>query len=201
MPRGVEALLTTEPDDSVLTDEERTRAETFGHEGRRRQFVLGRTAARRLAAARLGCLPAQVPLSFDDDGAPRLGGGFVSIAHGGRGASSVGAAAVADRAVGIDVERVAPRRPDLWTRLLRPEERPVLDALGGPTDEAQTLLWTLKEAVLKAQRTGFRAGARSVHLHLGPAPEAATARSGGGAWGLRYRRVDDLWVAVAWAMP
>ena len=203
LPQGVEVLITTEPDDSVLTSDERRRLATFRHVDRRRQFVLGRTAARRLAAARLGCAPAAVLLSLDDDGAPHLGDAFVSIAHGGRGDAAVGAAALADRAVGIDVEVVARRRPDLWTRILRSEEQSLLDALGGPTDDAQTLVWTLKEAVLKAQRTGFRAGGRSVRLDLhadGAPPEVgdATAASDQGDWRLRFGRIGVVWVAVAW---
>lgn len=205
LPAGVDVLLTSDPDESVLTDEERLRLATFGHAGRRRQFVLGRTAARRLAAARLGCGPIAVPLAVDADGAPRLPGAHISIAHAGRAHGALGAAAVADRPVGIDVEGVRARRPDLWRRLLRPNEYGLLDALGGPTDEAQTLLWVLKEAVLKAQRTGFRAGAQSVVLQ--PRPDgtfgagAVRAESDRGAWELYAHHTDGVWTAVAWLAP
>ncbi len=194
---------TSREDVSVLSPSELSRLATFGHAGRRRQFVLGRTAARTLVASRFGCAPHEVSLTVGEDGAPRVEGGFVSIAHGGRGDALVGAAALAARPVGLDVERVAPRRPDLWTRILRPEEYALLDALGGPTDDVQTLLWALKESVLKAQRTGFRAGGRSVRLALDTA-HLAEAGAGGavsehGAWRLAYRRLDDLWLAVAWS--
>ena len=64
--------------------------------------------------------------------------------------------------------------------MLRDDERPALDALGGPTDDAQTLLWSMKEAVLKGQRTGLRAGARSVRLTLDTAPPGAVAGGAGG---------------------
>ena len=207
LPPGTALGLARVPDPAALSDAERARAEAFASSDRQRQFALGRTAVRSLAAARLGCAPRAVPLSVGADGAPEVEGAFVSIAHAGRGARAVGAAVLAGRPVGIDLEAVRPRHPDLWRRVLSDDERPALDALGGPTDEAQTLLWALKEAVLKGQRTGLRAGARSVHLSLdadGAPPErgGATAESRlSGRWRLRYGRVGGLWLAVAWASP
>ena len=202
----------------VLSAAERARVVGFGSADRRRRFALGRSAARTLAAERLGCAPADVPLAVGADGALRLDGQgcdglHVSISHAGRGGNAVSVAALADRPVGVDVEAVAARHPALWRRVLRDDEHDLLDALGGPTDSAQTLLWSMKEAVLKGQRTGLRAGARSVRLALdGPAPPTGGVASGGaasggaaavseasGAWRLRYTRVGDLWLVVAWA--
>ena len=212
-PPGLSARLAQEGDGDLdaLSAAERARLAGFGHDARRRQFVLGRTAARTLAAQRLGVAPADVDLGVGADGAPQVPAGHVSIAHTGR-AASAALAAVASGPVGVDLERVGPRRPDLWTRILRPDERTLLDALGGPTDDAQTLLWTLKEAVLKAQRTGFRAGGRSVrlvldgpsaqHAHTHRAPPdrgVATAASGAGGWRVAFGRHGRLWLAVAWA--
>lgn len=206
LPTDVEAawIVAGAEADGVLSAEERVRRDTFGHPDRRLQFTLGRTVARGLVGRRLGVEPGAVGLRLGADGAPEVEGLHISIAHGGRGARAVAAAAVAGRPVGIDVEAVAPRRPDLWTRILTPEERPVLDALGGPTDAAQTLLWSLKEAVLKGQRTGLRAGGRSVRLTMDAdgtpeagAAEAVSERSG--RWALRFQRVDDVWLSVAWA--
>ncbi len=200
-------LHASDADGPVLTPDERDRMAGFGHADRRRQFALGRTAARTLVGARLGVAPDAVPLAVAADGAPDVPGLRVSIAHTGHGPDVAALAAVASGPVGADLERVAPRRPDLWTRIVRPDERPLLDALGGPTDDAQTLLWTLKEAVLKGQRTGFRAGGRSVRLRLdadGAPPDrglATVTADTSGAWTVAYGRAGDLWLAVAWANP
>ena len=205
LPPGLGARLVTEADDATdaLPDDERARRDGFGHADRRRQFELGRLAARTVAGERLGLEPPSVPLAVGVDGAPEVVGCHVSIAHTGRGGGVAALAAVHRAPVGVDLERVAPRRPDLWRRISNPAEQPVLDALGGPTDDAQTLLWTLKEAVLKGQRTGFRAGGRSVTLALdadGSPPALGRARAGsaGAEWEVAYGRVDDLWLAVAW---
>lgn len=205
-PVGLGARLATAADARApaLSDAERARLATFGHPDRRRQFALGRTAARTLAAARLAVAPEAVPLAVGADGAPELPGLHVSIAHTARADRVAALAAVASGPVGVDLERVAPRRPDLWRRILTPAEHALLDALGGPTDDAQTLLWTLKEAVLKGQRTGFRAGGRSVRLALdadGGPPDRGHARAeaeGSGAWTVAFGREGDLWLAVAW---
>ena len=187
-----------------LSDAERTRLASFGSADRRVRFALGRRAARTLAAERLGCDAADVPLRIGADGAPRLDGAHLSIAHAGRGGDAVGAAALADRPVGVDVEPIRPRHPALWRRILRDDERPVLDGMGGATDAAQTLLWSMKEAVLKGQRTGLRAGARSVRLTLDrparlDAGGAAAVSEASGAWRLAYADLGGLWLVVAWS--
>jgi 4'-phosphopantetheinyl transferase len=190
-------------DAAGLSADERARLDAFSHADRRRGFVLGRAAARALLAERLGVAPADVPLGVAGDGSPTVGdapGVFVSIAHAGRGERAVGVAAVADGAVGVDAEPIRPRRPDLWRRILRPDEHALLDRLGGPTDRAQTLLWSLKEAVLKGQRTGLRAGARSVRLSLGDDGETGSAvADASGAWRLAWTDAGGMWISVAWA--
>ncbi|WP_412063356.1 4'-phosphopantetheinyl transferase family protein [Rubrivirga sp. IMCC45206] len=188
--------------DAVLSPDERDRLAGFASPARRRQFRLGRLAARTLAADVAGIEPGAVALGVAGDGAPTVPGGHLSIAHTGRAGATAALAAVASGPVGVDLERVAARRPDLWRRILHPDEHALLAALGGPTDDVQTLLWTLKEAVLKGQRTGFRAGGRSVRLALTadgapPAHGVATAASGAGRWRIAFGRVDDLWLAVA----
>ena len=208
LPPGLSAVLleTPDADPDALAPAERARSDAFAHPARRQQFVLGRTAARTLLARRLGLDARDVALGVGPDGAPETPGLGVSIAHTGKGDAAAALAAVADGPVGVDLERVGPRRPDLWTRILRPDEHGLLDAWGGPTDSTQTLLWTLKEAVLKAQRTGFRAAARSVRLTArpgapagGPPPHGrAEADSELGAWEVAFGREGGLWLAVAW---
>ncbi|HEX8387267.1 MAG TPA: 4'-phosphopantetheinyl transferase superfamily protein, partial [Rubricoccaceae bacterium] len=149
--------------------------------------------------------PAAVPLSVGPDGAPVVPGRHVSIAHTGRGSGTVAVAAVSAGPVGVDLERVGPRRADLWRRVLSPSEHGVLDAFGGPTDSTQTLLWALKEAVLKGQRTGLRAGARSVTLGVpdGTGPHRGRLRAvseQSGAWEVAYALHGEAWVVAAWAV-
>ena len=75
----------------------------------------------------------------------------------------------------------------------------MLEALGGPTDASQTLVWSLKEAVLKARQIGLRAGMLSVRLSdLDAGQQQATATDAdGGLWRLSFERRGDLWVSVA----
>ena len=199
LPPAVAVAQALAADPAVLSADERVQHDAFATADRRRAFVLGRTAARHLLARATGAAAARVELTVGDDGAPRTPGRAVSIAHTGRGADLVAVAAVAGTPVGVDVERVGPRRADLWQRLLTPGEHAVLDHLGGPTDSAQTLLWALKEAVLKGQRTGFRAGARSVVLTLGETPGRVRAVSDvSGGWEIAYARLGAAWLAAAW---
>ena len=188
----------------MLSPEERERLASFAHPDRRIGFVLGRTAARTLIGEALGVAPEDAPLAVAESGAPvvtlapEAAPLFVSIGHAGRG-EPIGGAALASVPVGLDLERITRRHPDLWRRMLAPEEHALLDAMGGPTDEAQTLAWSLKEAVLKGCQTGLRAGMRSITLmDVDAARQRLAARDGsGGLWRLRYERRGDVWVSVA----
>jgi 4'-phosphopantetheinyl transferase len=198
LPPGVRARIALEGDAVVLTDLEGRRLGGYRSEPRRRQSALGRTAARTLAAEVLGVSPLEVGLESDRDGAPVIAGLDVSISHTSRGGAPAGVAVIAKRTVGVDLERVSQRRPDLWRRLLRPDEYAVLEATGGPTDEVQTTLWSIKEAVLKGQRTGFRAGARSLRiLEVGERISIVEADASG-RWHVATGLEGDLLIAIAW---
>ena len=199
IPASISVAVATRPDAGLLSADEHARMAGFASAERRLGFALGRTAARTLLAERLGGHAAQVRLSVAADGAPEAPGAAISIAHTGKDDAAVGVAAVAGGPVGIDVERVAPRQPDLWRRILAPAEHGLLERLGGPTDAVQTLLWALKESVLKGQRTGFRAAAQSVVLTLGEDSRARADSTTSGAWEIAYIRLGDAWLAVAWA--
>ncbi len=198
LPSGIAVAVATRPEPGLLSADERTRLAGFANADRRHAFVLGRTAARTLLGAQFGVAPEHVGLDVAPSGALVVPGYRVSVAHTGRGADAVGIAAVAGVPVGIDAETVAVRRPDLWRRLLSPTEHDVLDALGGPTDDVQTLLWALKESVLKGQQTGFRAGARSVVLSVPDAGRVRAVSDLSGAWEIAYARLGAAIVAVAW---
>ncbi|GAB5535167.1 MAG: hypothetical protein Rubg2KO_14160 [Rubricoccaceae bacterium] len=190
--------------DALPTDE-LARLATFASAERRRQFVLGRLAARRLVGHQLELPPQDVEIEMGRDGAPNVQSGFLSIAHGGRGLAAVGVAAQAQAPIGVDAETVRTRHPRLAARILRPDESDVLDALGGESASSLTLLWALKESVLKGQRTGLRAGAQSVRLSIQSFSEsdgtAAAESDRSGVWRLSFTRHGDLWLAVALANP
>jgi 4'-phosphopantetheinyl transferase len=205
LPDGITLRYATAVDEALpsviaLTAKERERLATFGRVDRQRSFILGRTAARTLLAERLGCDPAAVPLVIIADGALDVPNHplRVSIAHTGTGADTLALAGIAEQPVGVDLERIVPRLPDLYRRILHSEEYPLLDTLGLDHDAAQVLLWSLKEAVLKGLQTGFQRAAQSVRLsevHDG----CARADTGDDSlWTLRYARRNDVWITVAW---
>ena len=185
---------------ATLSEAECATLADFGSAKRQREYALGRTAARRLLAQRLGVPEAAVPLRVADDGAPEVEGValHLSLAHVATARQTLAAAVAAPHHVGVDLERIRPRRPDLYTFLLDPEEYGLLDALPHPHDEAQILIWTLKEAVLKAMRTGFRLSPKKIRLTLGDVNGYAEAKlKDGTAWSLRYTRRDRCFLAVA----
>jgi len=161
-------------------------------------FTLGRAAARTLLAERLDLAPAEVPLHVADDGGVDVVGAAmkVSISHSGGHA----VAAVAERVVGIDLERIAPRHPRLPGFLLHPDEYPVFEAL--PLDRARALMlyWTLKEATLKALRTGFRRSPKEIRLSVDLAAETGLAHIVEEApMHLRFTERGSYYLAVAFA--
>jgi 4'-phosphopantetheinyl transferase len=188
----------------ALPPGERAQTEEFGHEKRRRTFALGRATARTLLAERLGVAAPDVPLRIAADGAPELDGRplHVSIAHAATVERTLAVAAVGDRPLGVDLEPIRPRRPDLYRFLLHPDEYDLLERLPLGHDAAQVLLWTLKEATLKAMRTGFRVSPKKLRLDVAPERAAATVSvEGGERWTLRYATRDDCYLAVAFPTP
>ncbi len=184
---------------SALPAGERAQIATFGSEKRQREFALGRATVRALLADHLAVAATDVPLRVATDGAPEVSGGLhVSIAHAATQEHTLAAAAVASRPVGVDLEVIRPRRPDLYRFVLHPDEYGLLETLPHDHDAAQVLVWTLKEAVLKAMRTGFRTSPKKLRLTVEPVERAATVRvEEGGWWTLRYEEQDGYFVAVA----
>jgi 4'-phosphopantetheinyl transferase len=186
-----------DPPLAALSPEERDRLATFRHVARQRQFALGRALLRGLAAEALGCTSGAVPLWVAEDGAPEIEGLYPALAHTMDTAGTIRAvAALGEGPLGVDIEAVRPRHPELWQRILVAEEYALLEALGGG-DGAQVTLWALKEAVLKAERTGFRQAAQRVRLTLDADEQRGEARTPVGRWQLRWRAVEGCVVALA----
>ncbi len=181
---------------AMLSSEERARVQAFGAEKRRREFLLGRAAARTLLAERLRQVPGDVPLHVADDGAVDVTGHplFVSITHSGDQA----AAAVAGRRVGVDLGGITPRREGVARFLLHPEENGLLDRLSMDRTRALILCWTLKEAALKAQRTGLRRLPNRLRLKVDvPAQTGCIRDEQGRRWQAVFEEWDGAYLAVA----
>jgi hypothetical protein len=116
---------------------------------RGKERVEAQRAAARGARAEAARLVGAGDVRFEqaDDGKPLPAGPWHwSLSHGG----DLVAAVVHTAPVGVDVERIADRRPEVIQRIVREQERAFLPAIGG-----FTRAWTAKEAVLKATQLGL----------------------------------------------
>jgi 4'-phosphopantetheinyl transferase len=180
---GLRYVLDTAPADAVLatlSDAERKRASGFARLQDRVRFVETRYALRKLLGERLGCAPAEVKIVFGPHEKPELAPPrtcHFNLAH----SRERGLIAIAPTPVGVDVEWIDTGIdwPPLATRVLHPEERAVLDAMGSD-DRVRGFFthWARKEAVLKALGTGFYTESRSFAVPLGSVTIAAPASGG-----------------------
>lgn len=152
---------------AVFSPSERSFAANLKLPKRRRDWLAGRLAAKRLLAKRLtGLRLDQIVILPRPDGSPRVDvpgrPDFrrwpLTIAHSAAGA----AAALGSQGglVGADLEAVEPRSP-AWIALFTHESERS-GGLESPLE--QTRLWTLKEAVAKLLGTGFSVGFHDIRF-------------------------------------
>ena len=158
------------PGPEALPPEDRERAASFLRDGPARRWVAARWALRRTLARHLDRPAAEISLTTDERGKPRLrdggGGGLqFNLSH------SAGLALVAvteGRAVGVDVETIAPRQDlvALAERGLSAEEAAAVRA-AAPERQLEVFYtaWVRHEARLKCLGVGLGS----------PAPRIATA--------------------------
>jgi len=183
---------------ALLSDAEQERFRSIRHPKARRHFLFGRSALRLLLAERMALDPVSVPLVVAPDGGVDVFESDlrVSIAH----AGEWGVAVAAPRMVGVDLERIRPRSPDVVRFMLDPSERDEYEAL--PLDPVRRLIlyWTLKESVLKALRTGFRRSPKRVRFAVQIEEESGVAfLEDGASLALRFQEYEGYYVAVAFA--
>lgn len=121
--------------------------------------------ARRLIAWRARCPEDEVLIAHDADGAPYIvaPAGALRLSLAGR--DDLVAAAVADGAIGVDVETIgAPFDPPL--NVLHPAERVALAAAGPEAHEKFLRFWTAKEAYVKALGVGFSREPAGIEIRL-----------------------------------
>ena len=152
-----------------LGAEERQRAERFRFQRDYATYVLAHAVWRLALAGWLEREPTAVPLVRAPSGEPLLPGtGWAtSLSHSG---SQVAIAAARAGTLGVDIERSPCSRnlDDLLTTICSPPETETVQRLPLPERErALLMVWTRKEAVLKASGTG-----------LGVDPATFSARAG-----------------------
>jgi len=146
---------------SILSDDERQRAERFLVERPRRQFVRTRAALRTILAGHLSTTPERVRLAYDTLGKPRLAEQDrahdvrFNVAHSGELALI---AVTLDTEVGTDIEKLRPvhHLEPIAKRFFSPAEAERIEASDQDRRTTSFLqCWTGKEAVLKAMGAGL----------------------------------------------
>lgn len=194
---------TTSPDRQLLSAEELRRYDSFRSAQRRGCFAMGRATLRTLLAERLQTDPREVTLGSAPDGALEVGetGMFASLGHtviDPAETTIVTIAAVASRPIGVDVEAFKLRRADLYERILDPSEYHLLEELGESHQRAQIVLWAIKEAVLKTNRSGLRVAMRRVGIEIDRDRKTALCHlPGGEMMEARYDLSAEYATAVA----
>lgn len=183
--------------EALLTGPEREALARYTFPKRRKDWLLGRLAAKRALATAGGWAPEAVSVLATESGRPAfaapdesLAGWTLSITHG----HGHAAALVAPGPAGVDLERVRAVPQGGWRFFLTERERAWLaDAPLGPAGEI--VVWALKEAVYKAL-DGAVTGV--IHLEVTSAG-AGVARvdTPHGPFEGRYTTFDDFVLAVA----
>jgi 4'-phosphopantetheinyl transferase len=155
---------------SMLSNQERERANHFVFERDRSRFITARGILRGMLSLHLGMEPREIEFSYSAKGKPSLGGDCAgrglefNLAHSG----NLAVFAVARRRmVGVDVEQVRPV-PDISAiieRSFSTRESARIKRLSG--DEAARdffKIWTRKEAWLKATGEGITGALKAIQV-------------------------------------
>jgi 4'-phosphopantetheinyl transferase len=185
-----------------LGPRERAVFATLTRPKRRAEWLLGRRMAKAAVRSRFPELVAPEPeVLADEDGAPAAWRGrarlpvALSITH----RAGVAAAAVGpvDLAFGCDLELLEPRSAGLVRDFFTEAERRAW-AAAADRDAYANVVWSAKEATLKALHTGLRRDTRSVEVTL-------SSDVGDGPWrrltvrDVETERVFPGWVHIAGA--
>jgi len=157
-----------------LSESERRRLDGMRFEKRRREWLLGRRTAKTLLCGSLedlrGVNPADLSIENEPEGAPFVVYGSqrldISLSTSHRDGLAVCAMSSRDGiSVGADIEKIEAREPafagDYFTEA---EQQIIVESPDNMRDLTITLIWSAKEAMLKAMRKGLRLDTRSVEI-------------------------------------
>lgn len=145
---------------SILSAQERKRADRYQVEAPRRQFIACRAALRVLLSQYIGCPPAEIQLTSGRFGKPYLkaakeGQSFhFNVSH----SADLGLIGLSQSPIGVDLEQITPRiqARSLVSMVLSPQETALWRQLSPSLHQEQIVnLWVCKEAFLKAVGLGI----------------------------------------------
>ena len=185
---------------ALLSEDERARQRSFVSPELRRRFLAARAGLRTLLGRHLDRDPRSLSFATNEFGKPRLAGDQVrfNLSH----CEERAVLAISNAEVGIDLERERPiEHVDLARRYFHPHE---VAAITASCDEAEQrraffLVWTLKEAVVKALGTGLSTPLDLFEVAIGAStPRLAVAPEGAPqTWWLHTAMADGYCCALA----
>ncbi len=196
-------------EEDLRAESERSAFRSFRSLRRRREWVAGRVAARRLIARVLQEPFDEVEIAPSPAGPPRARHHecdlplTLSLAHGGEWLLCAVRPGVVDAPLGVDVEPLVQRRREVLWRALNEQEIERFAAADPARLPLADLLqiWTIKEAVLKATTRGLRLSPRRVTVSGYPAVGSfapASALFAGRAAMVWTCRDDRLAMSIGW---
>lgn len=157
---------------SLLSIDEKTRADRFYFDTSRQHFIAGRGWLRRLLGNYLGIEPSVLKFDYDSHGKPKLNQSWMghrlqfNVSH----SEDLGVIIIGlDRQVGIDIEymRALADVDDLARRFFTVQESALLSTYSGKgKQEIFYKVWTCKEAYLKALGEGLAGALNQVEIRF-----------------------------------
>jgi 4'-phosphopantetheinyl transferase len=176
---------------SVLSADERARADRFHFEADRARYTVAHAALRRVLARHTGVPAERLRFETNEYGKPSLAGARgvrFNLSH----SHALALVAVSlGRELGVDVERVRPEIDclEIAESYFSARERAALAAFpASQRVHGFYACWTRKEAFIKAIGRGLSEALDSFDVSIEPGPRAALLRcAGGAAEALRWR--------------
>jgi 4'-phosphopantetheinyl transferase len=166
----LDAFSRLDDDESILSSDERERAQRFRFERHRQRFTRCRALLRRLLAERLTCDAAAIAFRYGPWGKPELDGIHFNVSH----SENLAVIAISrEHPLGIDVESIDATREvaPLAHTAFSPAECAVFDALPGAEQRlAFYRTWARKEAYMKLAGKGFSLPSDSFTVSLAADP-------------------------------
>lgn len=153
---------------STTTPEEHARADRFVKDLHGHRFLAARSFLRHVLAEALGMAPLEIRFSYNPHEKPLLAGNPIhfNLSHSGN-VAAVGLTQAGELGIDIETRSSLKTARQVSPRVMTPAELNWWQAL--PEDgqmDAFIRLWTLKEAILKAQGEGLLRDAREIRLDL-----------------------------------